>query len=203
MLIACPQCRARVDAQERGQAKWIYKDEEGRKGGRLDRLLRCPVCYSAMLTQQQLTDSDDESWSDPKRLWPSDPLETLGWMPSPISHALAEAQRCLFCKAHSASVVMSVQAIEGICQEYKTKSSKLFEGLKELRAREIIDKKLYEWADELRAHRNLAAHATGTQFTRLDAQDIFNFARAICEYVFVLTVKFNRFKERTTARKRK
>jgi hypothetical protein len=52
-----------------------------------------------------------------------------------------------------------------------------------------VNKKLYEWADELREHRNLAAHATGTKFTRLDAEDIFDFARAICEYVFVLTVK--------------
>jgi len=62
---------------------------------------------------------------------------------------------------------MSVQAIEGICREYETKSDKLFTGLKELLAREIIDKKLYQWADELRNHRNLAAHPTGTKFTVL------------------------------------
>jgi hypothetical protein len=145
MLIECPQCRARVDAQEHGHAEWIYEDEAGKKGGRLDRLLRCPLCYTAMLTQQQLTDFEEDSWSEPKRLWPSAPLESLVSMPSPISHALAEAYRCLFCNAHSASVVMSVQAIEGICREYKTKSDTLFGGLKELLAREIMDKKLYEW----------------------------------------------------------
>ena len=99
MLIDCPRCRARVDAQEHGEAKWIYEDESGRKGGRLDRLLRCPVCYTAMLTQQQLADFDDESWSEPKRLWPSAPLESLSWMPFPIRHALAEAYLCLFCDA--------------------------------------------------------------------------------------------------------
>jgi hypothetical protein len=40
------------------------------------------------------------------------------------------------------------------------------------------------------------------KFTRLDAEDIFDFARAICEYVFVLTVRFERFKERATAKQK-
>jgi hypothetical protein len=98
---------------------------------------------------------------------------------------------------------MSVQAIEGICLHSGTKSKNLFLGLKELRDREIIDKKLYEWGDELRKHRNLAAHATGTKFNRLDAEDIFDFARTICEYVFVLTVRFERFKDRAVGKQDK
>jgi len=57
--------------------------------------------YTAILAQQQLTgyeEGEGESWSEPKRLWPPAPLESLGWMPPPISHALGEAYRCLFCK---------------------------------------------------------------------------------------------------------
>jgi hypothetical protein len=123
-------------------------------------------------------------------------------MPHSISDALNEADKCLFGQAYSASVVMSVQAIEGICRHFETKSDDLLNGLKKLRESEIIDKKLYEWADELRKHRNLAAHPTGTKFTRLDAEDICDFARAICEYVFVLTVRLERFKERAIAKQK-
>ncbi len=209
MLIHCPTCRARVDAQEHGEAKWVYEDDDGELVGRLNHLLRCPVCHTAMLSQQQLIGFDDEGgegpdgelaelWSEPQRLWPSAPIDSLGRLPQPISHALHEAYQCLSAQAYSASVVMSVQAIEGICREHKTKSIKLASALKELRDREVIDKKLYEWSEELRKHRNLAAHPTGTMFKKLDAQDIFDFAYAICEYVFVLTVKFDKFKGRTT-----
>jgi hypothetical protein len=65
----------------------------------------------------------------------------------------------------------------------------------------VIDKMLHDWGQELRRHRNLAAHATGTWFTRRDAEDIFDFAQTICEYVFVLTRRFERFKERARLRK--
>ena len=64
----------------------------------------------------------------------------------------------------------------------------------------VIDKMLHYWGQELRTHRNLAAHATGTKFTRIDAEDIFDFAKTICEYVFVLTRRFERFKARAKLR---
>jgi hypothetical protein len=66
----------------------------------------------------------------------------------------------------------------------------------ELLERGIIDSMLHDWAQELRTHRNLAAHPTGTKFSRLDAEDIFDFAKTICEYVFVLKTRFERFKAR-------
>jgi hypothetical protein len=52
----------------------------------------------------------------------------------------------------------------------------------------------------LRKHRNLAAHATGANFNLIDAKDLYDFATAICEYVFVLTAKFEAFKKRQSAR---
>lgn len=69
------------------------------------------------------------------------------------------------------------------------------EASKELLDRGIIDHKIYEWSDELRKH------ATRTQFTRLDAEDIFDFARTICEYIFVPSD--SRDSEERTAENRK
>jgi hypothetical protein len=204
MLIECPTCRAHVDAPERGRmSRYIEDADTGQKGGLLYALYECPRCDGPLLSRFELIGPEnDERWGRMERLYPVHPLaDCLPWMPDTIAHALSEAHRCLYGQAYSASVIMSVQAIEGICRQFEAKSDKLFLALKELREREIIDKKLYEWADELRKHRNFAAHATGTKFTERDAKDIFDFARTICEYVFVLTVRFARFKRRVEARR--
>lgn len=72
----------------------------------------------------------------------------------------------------------------------------LAQGLEELHKGQIIDTRLYEWGKELQKSRNLAAHATDQIFERNDAEDLLDFAIAICEYMFVLTQKFEEFKRR-------
>lgn len=56
-------------------------------------------------------------------------------------------------------------------------------------------------AKELKENRNLAAHASDQAFDRDDAEDLFDFAIAICEYVFVLTERFDAFKKRRQNKK--
>lgn len=162
-------------------------------------LLKCPVCNRAIVTEQGLIETDendDPIWTQPERAWPpsEDRLDVA--IPLPIRASLEEAQKCLAASAFTASVVMSGRGIETMCGHFKTKITSLFEGLKELRDREIIDARLYAWGDELRKHRNLAAHASDAKFSAIDARDLYDFAKAICEYVFVLTEKFERFRER-------
>ena len=83
-----------------------------------------------------------------------------------------------------------------MCTHFATRNNTLFEGLKELHDRGIIDARLYGWGDELRKNRNLAAHASGAKFNLVDAKDLYDFSSAICDYVFVLTAKFEGFKKR-------
>ena len=91
---------------------------------------------------------------------------------------------------------MCGRAIEGICVHHKTKGKTLNNGLKDLLDKEIIDKRLYNWGDELRKLRNLGAHATGEKVPQQDASDVLIFAHAITEYVFVLTEQFREFMSR-------
>jgi hypothetical protein len=99
---------------------------------------------------------------------------------------------------------MTGRALEAIGRHFHTKgkSDKLMlaQGLEELHTAQIIDRRLYEWGKELQTNRNLAAHASGQIFERDDAEDLFDFAAAICEYVFVLTEKFENFKKRQAGR---
>jgi hypothetical protein len=93
--------------------------------------------------------------------------------------------------------------LEGICRHFKTKNQYLGGGIKELHEMGIIDKRIFQWSEELHKHRNIAAHATDEQITKDDAIDLQDFAIAISEYIFVLAEKFNNFIERKKARDKK
>jgi hypothetical protein len=91
---------------------------------------------------------------------------------------------------------MCGKAIEAICAEHKTKSKNLGAGLKELLDKKVIDVRLFEWGDALRQQRNIGAHANEEDVSREDARDVLDFALAICEYVFVLSGKYEEFQAR-------
>jgi hypothetical protein len=93
---------------------------------------------------------------------------------------------------------MCGRSLEGVCRHYQTKSRYLGGGLKELRERELIDGRLFQWAEELQKSRNLSAHATGEKVSKQDARDLLDFTNAICDYLFVLTAKFEAFMKRRT-----
>ena len=94
---------------------------------------------------------------------------------------------------------MCGKAIEFIVSD-KTDKKNLFQGLKELKSKEIIDARLYDWSEALRKERNIGAHAIDTEIKHQDASDILDFAVAICEYVYVLTDKYNAYLERKRKR---
>ncbi len=50
--------------------------------------------------------------------------------------------------------------------------------------------------DALRKERNIGAHATGESVSRLDAQDVLDFAKAIAEYIYVMSAKFDEYQTR-------
>jgi hypothetical protein len=159
----------------------------------------CTRCTDTMVAYQDITleGMGVRVFSDGQRLWPSPEITPSEQIPKIVRDSLTEARRCFSSGVYTASVAMTGRAIEGLCHHFKTKKTMLFEGLKELLAREVIDKRLYQWAEELRKHRNLAAHASGATFTRQDAEDILEFAVSICDYVFVMSQKFEEFTRRT------
>ncbi|MEE8136534.1 MAG: DUF4145 domain-containing protein, partial [Thermodesulfobacteriota bacterium] len=73
---------------------------------------------------------------------------------------------------------MSGQALEGVCVHHKTKKKTIAAGLTELKDKEIIDKRLYEWGEEIRKHRNIGAHANEDRISRDDAKDVLDFVQA-------------------------
>ena len=91
---------------------------------------------------------------------------------------------------------MCGRAIEALCKERIKKKQTLEKGLKELKDKVIIDNRLFEWGEALRHRRNIGAHATGEDVSAEDAADLLDFSIAICDYVYVLSAKYEKFKQR-------
>ncbi|MBU2623649.1 MAG: DUF4145 domain-containing protein [Proteobacteria bacterium] len=188
MLIECHSCEAVVDAKELctndAESQFITDIAVG--------LYQCPSCHTSLVGIK----AGEESYP-PKveRVWPEPKNKFHESIPTAVRKSLENAKRCYDAKVYSATAVMCGKAIEFIVSD-KTNISNLFQGLKELKAKEIIDARLYEWSEALRKERNIGAHAIETEINRQDANDILDFAVAICEYVYVLTDKYNAYLSR-------
>lgn len=148
------------------------------------------------ITEMLQVGENEYEWDAPGRLWP-EPETNLDWgIPEIARNSLVEAKVCFKAKAYSACAVMCGRAIEGVCLHHYPKNRTLQTGLQKLKKDGVIDDRIYNWGDALRRSRNLGAHATTEKVTREDAHDLLDFALAICEYVFVLNEKFDRYQKR-------
>jgi Domain of unknown function (DUF4145) len=210
LIIECPYCDARVDANEVATYEYtVYcgpglqedEDQESNEWNMAHRatLLVCALCDRLLLaTQEDESFPDNEpSWSEPERVFPAkQALDFPVQIPEGIRKSLEEARRCLRAEAYEATAVMCGKAIEGLCRHFKA-GAYLGTALSELKTRGIIDGTLLQWGEELQRHRNIGAHAGEATIGKDDAADLFDFALAMCQYVFVLGEKLRQFRERT------
>ena len=202
VIVECSHC----DAVVKAEALATHMTKEFHESVMMDlpsekvSLLVCPSCHEALVSRTTWEGEGDygDIWSKPQRVWPRSEREASLAAPAIVRVSLEEAQRCYRAAAYTACVVMSGRALEGVCRHFQTKSVTLHKGLAELLDRQIIDQRLFSWGEELRKHRNLAAHASEHKFAQDDATDLMDFVSAICEYVFVLTPKFESFLRRRT-----
>jgi hypothetical protein len=195
MILQCPFCVANVDCKVHGE----YEYQDDGMAPTTVALLECPQCHTALISRSEAVGVDDKSfliWGDYQRVWPLGDKEVDYRMPSEIRNSIAEAKACYQVGAFNACAVMCGRALEGICVHYKLKNKMLAGGLKELVEKDIIDKKIFSWGDELRKHRNIGAHFGSENITKEDAIDILDFTLVICDYVFVFGSRFEEFKKR-------
>ena len=198
MLIECHKCKARVDAEEIGVVERNLLPDLGFELLFRTYLLRCPSCGCALIGEEEegLKEKGQTVWPDLTRVHPM-PRRLLGYeIPKTVRDSLEEAERCMQVGAFLAAAAMAGRALEAVCRHYSTKDTYIGAGIKELRDQGIIDARLFEWSEELREQRNMAAHATEAAISSEDAEDILTFTYAIVDYVFLLTRRFDRFQKR-------
>jgi Domain of unknown function (DUF4145) len=223
-IVDCPVCRAKVAAEESGRAERTAFDEDAHEpyGSRLY-VGVCPRCSTLLAAEAKQIGfagwegEEVDEWSDPLRVHPSPPKTFSSWrIPDTVTGALTEGGNALQANAYIAACVMFGRALEAMCRDVlftaeekkavaagrSKKRLMLSDGIKELKAKNLIDDRLFDWSQQLHAFRNLAAHPDGdaTSIARQDAEDLQAFAYAIIEYIYDLTDRYKEFLERQALR---
>ncbi|MGC4796390.1 DUF4145 domain-containing protein [Micromonospora saelicesensis] len=190
----CPHCKNLTLAYVRGAS--LLDDDSDIAVSQL-LLLQCRACEANSLHQEVDFGDRDKYFY---QVWPEERRPLSFAVPKELRAEHEEAVACLRSGAHTAAVVMVRRTLEGICRLNSVSKRTLFEGLRELQQRGQIDDRLMEWAEELRTLGNQGAHFTGTKVSREDASDAVDFAEAMLDYMYVLTVKFAEFKSRRASK---
>jgi hypothetical protein len=95
---------------------------------------------------------------------------------------------------------MCRKTLEGVCAAHGVNQKSLMESLRDLREKEMIDDRLFEWSDALRSAGNEAAHDVKVIVSRNDAWDILDFTNAIVDYLFSYRDQFEQFRARRAAK---
>jgi len=159
--------------------------------------VECVGCKQVLVgySEYERISPEEDGWGDLIRQWPEPVGRLHSNIPRTMRRSIEEARRCYGAEAYMACAVMCGRAVEGICKD-KVVATSLYQGLKKLNEQKIIDEKLLEWGDALRAERNIGAHAGEEEITAQDAADVLEFAVAISEYVYVLADKYDAYKAR-------
>jgi len=225
-IIDCPWCKAKVAATESGRAERSGYDDEADEPYASKVLVGiCPGCQSILVGETEQIgfenyDSEQDRWREIVRIYPKPPKVFSSYrIPKVVKDSLNEADRSLQAGANIAACVMLGRALEALCRNIldsvpettsttpapatpakPKKNIMLGEGIKKLKDRKIIDDRLYDWSQQLKAFRNLAAHPEDISISRHDAEDLQTFVNAIVEYVYDLADRYEEFKHRVAAR---
>lgn len=199
--VVCPDCKTRISCDVVAEYDWF--DVEYQEDPLRIRVVKCPDCRLPQILIQEWfaygPGEDDQGWSTGDRLWPSPESRLSYEIPTDVRQSLDEARTCVNAGAFNAASVMCGRSIEAIGAQFGVKKRTLNAALKQLRDDGVIDGRLYQWADALRKHRNLGAHNSGASVSETDAKDLLVFTEAICNYVFVMTARFEEYVARQAA----
>jgi Domain of unknown function (DUF4145) len=223
-IVDCPSCKAKVAAEEEGRAQRTGYDEYASEpyGYRLS-VGKCPRCKTLLVGSSHQTafqnweGEEDDVWTDPVRVYPEPPkIFSSHRIPSTVSVSLAEGSNVLQANSPIAACAMFGRALEAVCRDIlftpeekkavaegtSSKRLMLATGIRQLRDKDIIDARLFDWSQHLHAFRNLAAHPDGdtAAISRQDAEDLKTFVYAIIEYIYDLADRYDEFKRRQAKR---
>ncbi|MFI0419833.1 DUF4145 domain-containing protein [Spongiactinospora sp. 9N601] len=129
-------------------------------------------------------------------LWPVAAGRARAAVPPALARELAEAESCLSAGAYTMTLVNVRRLLEGVCADHGAGGRTLYQGLRELRARGLVEGRLAAWAEDLREVGNAAAHISGAPVTRRDAEDAIILAAALVDHLYVVNRRYAEFRAR-------
>ena len=203
----CTNCNSQVELTEECNYRITTPDVGGMHFPPEDRplnievylLLRCPKCSSPFTFLRQYNEIPAEhitESAEPQQLYPNTSEIPLENVPHTIKKAYEDAFQAYKVGLYAPSVLMCRKTLEAICFEKGVTTGNLEKKLSELKEKEIIDGNIYEWADSLRLIGNEAAHELLPNISKQDCRDTIDFTESVILMTFVLSNKFEEFKER-------
>jgi hypothetical protein len=116
-------------------------------------------------------------------------------VPRMVRESYQDAVGCELGETWLACAAMVGRTLEAVCKDFDPKTKGIYDSLKSMLAKGVISRELFEWSDELRALRNLAAHASDKPIGALDAKGALDFLQAILEIMYDLRPRFAQFKK--------
>ena len=204
--VFCPTCNmlvaAKVIADGRGGSRsdavspvdWVDAEYHGEHYF----TCLCGRCSQPFLIQQSLygIPSEFESVTDETLLYPSEGQLNLTGVPNTIKSAYDQASRSLSASLFEPCVLMCRKCLEATCKNLNTNGRDLNSRLQSLYDCGHIDKRLLDWAHQIRLIGNSAAHDPDLKVSKRDARDVLDFTEAILIYVYSLTARFVAFQSR-------
>jgi len=163
-------------------------------------LRKCPKCNQPFLHKYSFLIHHEAGTylQETEQLCPSSDsqLLSIGSVPKRISGIYRQAKACFDNGLNEASVIMCRKCLEAICHDLDAKGKALSDRIQNIHQQEKIDKKLLEWANQLRLIGNDAAHDIEITIRKKDAKDSITFLNALLLYIYTLEKKFATLKAR-------
>jgi hypothetical protein len=196
-FINCSSCEAQIGAEI--LASCNFSDDDSGTN-LIVYLLKCPACglpICGVSEVEPIGTSDTWEWVEGtlERVWPF-PKKDFFELPISVKQSIEEAQKCFDAKANLACSVMCRRTLETLSMDLGLTNRTLSDNLQDLKSKGIIDGRLAEWGETLRKMGNIGAHANKGHISKQDAKDMLDFTIAICEYVYILTDKYEKFRTR-------
>jgi len=194
VIIDCPHCAVRVKTK----ANTTITTADGD----CYFLVQCPSCHRPLFGSAFYYQDEWGNWvlDTAERLWPAPSVAEIGpAIPMAARQDIKDAQKCISHGIYSAAAVLCGRALERLIKEKAGSPHMIAKGLGELKAKGVIDQRLFDWAEALRKERNIGAHASDEDTTKENAQDILDFTVAIFDYVYTLSDKYEKYIARKSA----
>ena len=122
-------------------------------------------------------------------------------VPDVVARPFKEALQACEVQLYSSCVAMCRKTLEAVCREYGETAGRLAVRLDRLLERGVIDRAMFEWAQELRLTGNKGVHADPETVAETEAKDMIEFARALLLYAYELPKRLQRSGQRRVSRK--
>lgn len=135
---------------------------------------------------------------DTEQLYPveKETVISLGTIPPKVISAFQKAKKCHVTHVYEPAVIMARKCLEAVCGDLGARGRNLADRIDWLLENEKIDKKLHQWATQLRLVGNDAAHDLEMTISRKDSEDSLAFLNAMLLYIHTLDKKFSEFVKR-------